>query len=229
MDTDKFLLQFQDHLAPKMDMYEQAIYLYLIRHSRLIGKEDVVVGFKSARKQLAFGVGKAGTPPSERICYEKVRSLEGKGFIKLLGAEHAGTRIHPFLPHEVGGLIKQREQHGIQTLEELDFFNVPENRELILVREQHKCFYCRAKLTKNNYVIEHVISRPVGDNSYRNVVAACCQCNNRKGSFDVKEFLRTLYREGFLAPDEFEDRLSHLELLRNGEIKPEKFNAYNRL
>ena len=225
MDTEKFLSQFQDHLAPKMDVYEQAIYLYLIRHSRLIGKEELVVGFKSARKQLAFGVGKAGTPPSEGVCYEKVRSLEGKGFIQVLGTEHTGTRIHPYLPHEIGGLIKEVEKQAAQTLEEMDFFDVPENKELIVAREKNQCFYCRAKLTKNNYVIEHVISRPAGDNSYRNVVAACRSCNNRKGSHDVKEYLRTLYREGFLAPDEFEDRLSHLELLRNGELKPEILTA----
>jgi len=221
MDTDKFLAQFQDHLAPKMDVYEQAIYLFLIRHSRLIGKKEVVVGFKSARKQLAFGIGKAGTPPSERVCYEKVRSLEGKGFIEVLGTEHKGTRICPYLPHEIGGLIEGAEIPTIQTLEEMDFFDIPENRELILAREQYQCFYCRAKLTKNNYVIEHVISRPAGDNSYRNVAAACRQCNNRKGPSDVKEYLRTLYREGFLTSDEFKDRLSHLEILRNGELKPE--------
>jgi len=229
MDTDKFLTQFQDHLAPKMDVYEQAIYLYLIRHSRLIGKEEVVVGFKSARKQLAFGVGKARILPSERICYYKVRFLKSKSSIKALGTEHTGTRIHPYLPHEISDLIESAEELAVQSLGEMDFFDVPENRELVLLREKHQCFYCRAKLTKNTYVIEHVISRPVGDNSNRNVVAACRQCNNRKGSSDVKEYLRTLYRDGFLAPDEFEARLSHLELLSNGEHKPEILTANNRL
>lgn len=53
------------------------------------------------------------------------------------------------------------------------------------------------------------------------MVAACRQCNNRKGSSEVKDYLRTLYRDGFLPSDEFEDRLSHLELLGNGKLKPE--------
>ncbi len=205
---------------PKMDVYEQTIYLYLIRHSRLIGKEEVVVGFKSARKQLGFGTGIHGIPPSEGVCYKKVRSLEEKGYIGVLGTEHTGTRIHPYLPHEIDGLIKEAEKQTVQTLEEMDFFDVLENKPLILAREKYLCFYCRTKLTKNNYVIEHVISRPTGDNSYRNVVAACSQCNNRKGSSDVRKYLRTLYREGFLSSNEFEDRLSHLELLGNGELKP---------
>jgi len=221
MDSEKFLSQFQDHMAPKMDVYEQAIYLYLIRHSRLVGKDEVVVGFKSARKQLAFGIGKAGTPPSERICYVKVRSLEDKGFIKVLASEHTGTRVHPFLPYEINGLIEKEEKQIAQTLEEMDFFEVSENRDYILARENHKCFYCQAKLNQSNYVIEHVISRPAGDNSYRNVVAACRQCNNRKGSSEVKDYLRTLYRDGFLPSDEFEERLSHIELLSSGKLKPD--------
>ena len=29
MDVEEFLIQFQDHLAPRLDTYEQATYLYL--------------------------------------------------------------------------------------------------------------------------------------------------------------------------------------------------------
>ncbi|WP_148039441.1 hypothetical protein [Acidithiobacillus sulfuriphilus] len=61
--------QFQDHLARRLDVYEQAIYLYVLRHTVLEGKQEEIIGFKSARKKLAFGVGKAGTPPSEGVVY----------------------------------------------------------------------------------------------------------------------------------------------------------------
>ncbi len=207
-------------MAPKMDMYEQAIYMYLIRHSRLIEKNEIVVGFKSARKQLAFGIGKAGSPPSERICYEKVRSLDDKGFIKLVGSEHTGTRIQPYLPDEIQNLIPNFEKPSVVSIEEMDFFNISENRQLLLERENHLCFYCQAKLNENNFIVEHVVSRPEGDNSYRNLVAACRQCNNRKGSSDAKAFLRVLYRENFLSAEEFEARLKQIELLINGKLKP---------
>ena len=70
------------------------------------------------------------------------------------------------------------------------------------------------------YVIEHVISRPEGDNSYRNLVAACRECNNRKGAVAAEEFLRTLYRDALLERAEFEDRLVLLGKLRSGELKP---------
>ena len=64
------------------------------------------------------------------------------------------------------------------------------------------------------------MSRPEGDNTYRNLVAACVSCNNRKGNRLVDEFLRGLYRDGYLSSEEFESRLSALQLLRSGELKP---------
>ena len=74
---DEFALtfaQFQDHLAPRLDVYEQAIYLYVLRHTLIEGKREAVIRLKSARKKLAFGIGKAGSPPSEAVVYEKVRA-----------------------------------------------------------------------------------------------------------------------------------------------------------
>jgi hypothetical protein len=220
MDAAEFIIAFQDHLAPKLDMYEQAIYLYVYRHSRLIGQDEVVVGFKSARRKLAFGIGKQGTPPSEGVVYEKVSSLELKGCLKVLSSERAGTRLRLFLPNEIPGLVPLANAVASFDLEAVDFFDVPEHREAILRREGHKCFYCQRRIDAESYVIEHVVSRPVGDNSYRNVVAACRQCNNRKGAIAVEEFLRVLYRDGLLSQEDFQNRLSQLVGLRAGELKP---------
>jgi hypothetical protein len=166
--------QYQDHLAPKLDMYEQAIHLYILRHTVVESKREEVIGFKSARKKLAFGTGKAGTPPSEGVIYEKLRGLAAKGCVEILGSE----------------------------------------------REEWHCFYCLAQLDENNHVIEHVVSRPEGDNSFRNTVAACRQCNNRKSDSAAADFLRVLYREGILSGDEFPIRISLLERLQRGELPP---------
>ncbi|MBH2044147.1 MAG: HNH endonuclease [Comamonadaceae bacterium] len=97
---------------------------------------------------------------------------------------------------------------------------MPENRKLILEREEWRCFYCLAKLDENNHVIEHVVSRPEGDNSYRNVVAACRRCNNRKSALLVEDFLRSIYRDGILSGDEFAIRIALLARLRAGELRP---------
>jgi len=220
MDAAEFIIAFQDHLAPKLDMYEQAIYLYAYRHSRLVGQDEVVIGFKSARQKLAFGIGKQGTPPSEHVVYEKVRSLEQKGCLKVLSSERTGTRLRLFLPNEIVGLVPLAAATKPFDLEAVDFFDVPEHREAIVKREENKCFYCQRRIDASSYVIEHVVSRPVGDNSYQNVVAACRQCNNRKGSSSVEEFLRVLYRDGLLSQEEFQGRQAQLVRLRAGELKP---------
>lgn len=219
-DFGAVFIQFQDHLAPRLDVYEQALYLYIARHTIAVGESEAVIGFKSARKKMAFGIGKAGTPPSEGIIYEKLKSLESKGCVKILSSERSGTRVRLFAPHEILGVILAAESKAPPTLEQMDFFTVAENRRLILEREGHRCFYCLADLNKENYVIEHVVSRPNGDNSYRNVVASCRQCNNRKDAETAEDFLRTLYREGLLSSEDLKGRLSHLERVRAGDLRP---------
>jgi len=98
MDIQKFFIEFVDFMAPQMDTYEQSIYLYIFRHSRLIDQEEVVIGFKSVRKSMACGVGEHGKPMAENTAYRKLQSLEIKGFVKILGSERSGQRIKLFLP-----------------------------------------------------------------------------------------------------------------------------------
>lgn len=221
MDSERFIIEFQDHLARRLDVYEQAIYLYIFRHTRLIGKEEAVLGFKSARSRMACGIGEKGKPMSENTCYLKLTSLKSKGCIEIVDTERTGRRIRLKLPHEISGIIPPPRHEAVRSLEDEDFFEVPENRRLILDREGHLCFYCLRHLTPENHVIEHVVSRPEGNNSYRNVVAGCRQCNNRKDNTKAEDFLRTLYRESILDQKEFEDRLEHLKDLRNGDLRPE--------
>ena len=221
MDAKQVLEQFQDHLAPRLDTYEQAVYLYVLRHSRLVGLDEVTIGFKSARKKMAFGIGEAGKPMSEATCYEKLRSLQGKGCLKILSTERAGTRVRLLLPDEVPGVIPTHAPPAATDPDTLDFFSIPQNRLLLLEREGHRCFYCLRELNGDNHVIEHVRSRPEGDNSYRNVAAACIQCNNRKGAAQAEDYLRAIYREGFLSENELKERFGVLARLVEGELKPD--------
>ncbi len=220
MDVEQFFKDFIDHLAPRLDTYEQAIYLYILRHTRLVDKDDEVIAFKSARRRMACGVGERGKPMSESTAFVKLQSLQEKGCIERVASETHGNRYRLKLPNEIPGVIREEKETVAPDLESIDFFTVEENRDRILARENHRCFYCLRILDSNNYVIEHVTSRPSGDNSYRNVVASCRQCNNRKGKSAVEDFLRKLYRESFLEASDFEDRMSHLERLRAGELKP---------
>jgi hypothetical protein len=220
MDAKALLEDFADYLAPRLDTYEQAIYLYALRHSRLLGKQEVVIGFKSARRKMAFGVGEKGKPMSEHTCYEKLRSLQEKGCVAILSTERSGTKLRVLLPAEVPGVVPAADQRRELSLEDLDFFTVREHRLAILEREGKACFYCQRKLEPTNFVVEHVESRPNGSNAYWNVVAACRSCNNRKGAVAADEYLRTLYRDGLLSAEDFGARRAALEALRRRELKP---------
>jgi hypothetical protein len=220
MDLQQFIAQFQDHLAPKLDTYEQAIYLYIFRHTRLIGLDEATIGFKSARSRMACGIGEHGKPMSENTAYVKLRSLEVKGALSILRTEHTGRLIRLHLPSEIPALIPNPEQTAKVDLETMDFFEVPENRLLILKRENYRCFYTLEKLDDKNFVVDHVVSRPKGDNTYRNVVAASREANNRKGALAADDFLRKLFRDGFLSASEIEERLLQLSRLKVGELKP---------
>ena len=162
---------------------------------------------------------------SENTAYEKLQSLQKKGCIVILDTNRDGRKIRLKLPSEIAGVVVPDEAKVAPDLETEDFFDVEGNRLRIVAREGHRCFYCIRQLTDDNYVIEHVVSRPVGENGYRNVVAACRQCNNRKGSSGAEDWLRTLYREGLLDAKGFQDRVSHLERLRSGELKPEMWTG----
>jgi HNH endonuclease len=220
MELEQFFKDFQDYLAPRLDTYEQAIYLYLFRHTRFIGLEEAVIGFKSARRRMACGIGEKGKPMSESTAYVKLQSLQKTGCISILDSTREGRKIRLKLPSEMPGVVVLDQPVTRPDLEAEDFFNVEENRARILIREENQCFYCLRQLNAQNYVIEHVVSRPAGDDTYKNVVAACRQCNNRKGSSDAEEWIRILYREGFLGAPEFQERISHLQRLRDGVLKP---------
>ena len=221
LDLKRVIEEFQDYLAPKLDTYECAIYLDVFHHSRLEGRDEVVIGFKSARREMCFGVGEHGSPMSESTCYEKLRSLQTKECIENPGSVRGGTKVRLRLPAEIPNLVPPPPSLRAFELEEIDFFTDPKNRLAILRREGSSCFYCLRQLNTSDYVIEHVVSRPDGDNSYRNLVAACLGCNNRKGPTPADEYLRKLYREGYLNPDEFQDRTVALKRLQDGEIRPQ--------
>lgn len=221
MIVENYIGEIIDFAEPKMDVYEFAIYMYLVRHTRIENKNEAVFGFKSIRKTMVIGVGEKGTPMSEGTCYGRLKSLEQKGFIKTLDSQRNGQLIQVFLPHEIKGIVSKSTIEKLEIdIEEMDFFEVHDNRQKILERDNWICFYCYKKLTSEGYVLEHVVSRPEGKNTYRNLVASCRTCNNKKDKLEVTTFLRNLYREDIISENEFQEVLSNLEKLKNGELKP---------
>ena len=81
-------------------------------------------------------------------------------------------------------------------------------------------FFCRATSTQQNSVMEHAVSRPVGDDSFMNIVAACRSCNNRKNDTEACDFVRSLYRDGLLSDVECTQRLAALVAPAEGSLPP---------
>lgn len=216
----EFFQQFQDYLAPKLDTYEQAVYLYIFRHTRFVGQDEAVLGFKTARSRMATGLGVDGTPMSENSAYKRPRSLEQKQCITVVQTEHKGSRIRLHLPNEIVGVVPATPTTPDEIdIEQIDFFDA-ENRLAILKREGFRCFYTLKLIDVNSFVVDHVVSRPEGSNSYRNLVAASREANNRKGEMPAEDFIRLLYREGFLSEQECLGRLKALTDLKSGLLKP---------
>ena len=150
MDAQQFLIEFQDHLAPRLDTYEQAICLYLVRHIRLEGRQQAPVPFTSARRRLATGTGESGKPMSESTVRKKIRSLEEKRLVKEVDVTHRGKVFEVRLPTEIGIVPTDGCTEEVD-IDNLDFSD-PKYRVTILEREERRCFYTLVKLDENNFV-----------------------------------------------------------------------------
>ena len=138
----------------------------------------------------------------------------------MVRTNHDGRLLRLYLPSEIQGVIPPPALERVIDIETMDFFDDSANRLLLLKRENYKCFYTLQKLDKDNFIVEHVVSRPAGNNSYRNCVAASREANNKKGATSAEDFLRRLYRENILNESEFQDRIRVLAQLKNGLLKP---------
>ena len=62
------------------------------------------------------------------------------------------------------------------------------NRRNIYARDQNRCQYCGHRFSTSELSLDHVVPRSRGgDNSWKNVVACCVNCNVRKGGRTPQE------------------------------------------
>lgn len=125
------------------------------------------------------------------------RSLEGKGVIQKVGdTTREGTLYRLLEPRDIA--ICRDRLHGLEELaapiavpvQELDFYNVAENRVRVFDRDEYRCRYCNKQLTLQTATLDHVIAvSNGGGNSIDNLVTACLDCNSRKNGRLVGEFL----------------------------------------
>lgn len=213
MDWQKILVSVEDVLIPHygFDIYQRGMYLYLLNQTRMRGIETSTIPLLSISSALNC---------SEWQARKTIRQLAENGCIELEQTRN-GHAVKVHLPDELGISIHSSVKVQLN-IEDIDFFSGRKYVSSLIDRERNRCFFCLSGISAENCELDHVVSQlKGGNNSYKNIVAACHKCNTRKQSSEPEDFLRDLYRKGLLSESEIEGRLSALEALRNGDLKPE--------
>jgi len=214
-------MQFEDVLAPRLGLTvkERAVYCYLLRHSLVVGKARVQFAVTSLGRTLHVGIGAAR---------HAVRRLDELGALRVLRRNKDGHFVEMRLPEKIraarrgrGGASGSAGELSAAALETRDFWKTWAFRKAIHDRERGACFYCLRRAPGKLQCLDHVVPRVrFGRNSYRNLVSCCIECNTRKGDRPVRDFLRTLYRQGRLTAKELDGRLRALKDLAVGKLRP---------
>ena len=76
---------------------------------------------------------------------------------------------------------------------ETDFFQTRALRRAIHARDGGRCFYCLRRLIPQRWCLDHVVPQAnLGNNSYRNLVSCCLDCNSNKAERSAVEHVRAL-------------------------------------
>src|SRR5713101_4410876 len=215
--------QMEDLLAPQLNfsLADRVIYSHLFRHSRLEGKLQLQFSIS----WLARGVGL-----SSKFTRDTVRRLIARGVLHLVERNYRAHHVvRVRLPLEVKGVSATKiaahrpapAPRVAVNIEEADFLEKQVLRQAIHEREGGRCFYCSRRITHHRRCLDHVVPRAeLGQNSYRNLVSCCVDCNSQKGERSAEEFLRGLYRERRLSDAELTGRLRALDHLAAGKLTP---------
>lgn len=198
------------------------LYHYLFRHTHMEGRDTMIVSARSIGPKL----GKGRIDASELArnnAPKKLRTLEDKGAIKILGKTRHGTEVRVFLPSDIPGLIPKLSEPGSIDLTLIDFFSNDENRRKIFDRDSRRCCYCLKALDQEGFTLDHIVPQAEGgDHSYKNLLTACFECNSKKHSRLADEFLRANYRAQLISNDEFNTCLKYINDVRTGAVVPTK-------
>ena len=234
--------QFED-LAPRMHLSiaDRTVYSYLLRHSRLEGRRRIEFSLRALTRGTCVSLG--AVRPA-------VRRLITRGVLILVERSKAGHVVEVRTPEEIatradknhfaknakrdrgfcatkGGRHADRivcaTKKGIRSsdLEELNFLNDPARRRAIHARERGRCFYCLGDVTVQTRSLDHVVPRvELVDNTYRNLVSCCKECNSHKSDLPAPDYLCRLHRQRRLTASELTGRLRAVDALATGKLRP---------
>lgn len=186
-----------DFLHPLLTPYEIAIYWYLFNLSIVKTGEQ----YARASTRGMSAIAKSSSGQSDELSYGVIKktidSLKGKEVLSMAGdTNREGSLYKIAIPDEIPlckELMSQKANNEvavIKTKNELDFYNVAENRNTVFERDGYKCHYCGKQLTRFSATLDHI--HPVskgGDNSFDNLITACLHCNAERGNKPIMDFI----------------------------------------
>lgn len=215
IDWKEVLADLEDILFPQrnLDPWERTLYMHLVRHTRMKGLPSGLFAIGPLSKVL---------PISDFKVREVLRSLHAKACVRIEDRSRHGHLIQVLLPSEMNDLARPILEPTSINVELLDFFSNRRYVVALLARENAACFYCMRSISPETCELDHLVPQAEKvDNSYKNVVCACHNCNKAKGSKEVSSFLRDRYRANLLSEEELKNRLSVLKEIQCGKLIPE--------
>lgn len=102
----------------------------------------------------------------------------------------------------------------------MPYRQLPLSREAILRREGFKCIYCG---NKKKLTLDHIIPRSRGGgNTWTNLVAACHDCNVRKGDKKLENFLS----QNGLRMDHEPYKPNYIQFLSRNKVMRDEWKKY---
>lgn len=197
LELPSIIQEIVDDLQPLLTPYEAAIYWYLFRHSIAANGEPLV---RVGQRELQ-GIIKQARNYESIVSQGQIRkclqALEENGTIRKEGEPNRdGTLYRVLVPDEIQACRGYRAERvaaqvkGQVDHEDVDYYNVRENRAKVFERDGYQCHYCGKQLTRFTATLDHL--KPVsagGNNSFENLVTSCLGCNSRKNRKPVGDFL----------------------------------------
>lgn len=214
IDWGNVLADLEDLMFPQLnlDPWERALYLHLLRHTRMKGLPSGLFAIGPLSKAL---------PISDFKVREVLRPLHAKACLRIEDRSRNGHLIHVLLPSEIPGISRPSAEPATVDVEALDFFSGRSYVLALLARENFACFYCLRAITADTCELDHLVPQADKiDNSFKNVVCSCHNCNKAKGSQQAASFLRDRYRANLLSEEELQNRLGTLEAVQSGSLVP---------
>ncbi len=205
LNAEHIWKQLDDLLVPRLRLgpIDRAAYCYLLRHSRLERKLQLRFSMPWLARGICLGPDAASRAVRRLVDHEALRLVERSNAGHVAEVRLPEEILADLPPKDVPAGPPQDSNHrhtwpapGVN-LEEEDFLRTNALRHAIHARGAHS-----------------------GNNSYRNLVSCCRECNSQKGPCRAEDFLRSLFRERKLTERELAARLRALDALAAGKLPP---------